>query len=34
MHLDGEIFAGRGQRETTVAAVVRNQWAPSLGSSR
>jgi DNA ligase-1 len=30
MHLDGEFFAGRGQWETTVAAVARNQWAPSV----
>lgn len=30
MHLDGEIDAGRGQWETTVAAVVRKQWAPSV----
>jgi DNA ligase 1 len=28
MRLDGEIFAGRGKWETTVAAVVRNQWTP------
>jgi DNA ligase 1 len=30
MHLDGEFFAGRGQWETTVAAVVRNKWAPTV----
>jgi DNA ligase-1 len=28
--LDGEIFAGRGNWETTVAAVVRNQWTPEV----
>lgn len=30
IHLDGEIYAGRGQWETTVAAVVRNRWAASV----
>jgi DNA ligase-1 len=30
MRLDGEFFAGRGQWETTVRAVVRNQWVPSV----
>lgn len=30
MHLDGEVWGGRGQWEATVAAVVRNQWAPSV----
>lgn len=30
MHLDGEIYAGRGQWETTVAAVVRHKWEPSV----
>ena len=30
MHLDGEFFAGRGQWETTVAAVARNRWTPQV----
>jgi DNA ligase 1 len=30
MHLDGEIWGGRGNWETTVAAVVRGQWAPTV----
>ena len=30
MHLDGEFYAGRGQWETTVAAVVRNRWASTV----
>jgi DNA ligase-1 len=30
MHLDGEFFAGRGQWETTVTAVVRNKWVPEV----
>lgn len=31
MHLDGEIWAGRGKWEVTVAAVVRRQWVPEIG---
>lgn len=31
MHLDGEIWAGRGKWEVTVAAVVRRQWVPDVG---
>src|SRR4030095_1947052 len=30
MHLDGEVFAGRGQWDATVAAVVRNQCARAV----
>src|SRR5688572_23193168 len=30
MHLDGEFFAGRGEWETTVRAVIRNDWAPTV----
>src|SRR5688500_16239246 len=30
MHLDGEFWAGRGKWERTVAAVVRNAWAPQV----
>jgi hypothetical protein len=30
MHLDGEFFAGRGQWDTTVAAVARNRWTPQV----
>ena len=30
MHLDGEIYAGRGQWEATVKAVVRNHWEPAV----
>jgi DNA ligase 1 len=30
MHLDGEVYAGRGQWETTVAAVARNKWSPKV----
>jgi hypothetical protein len=30
MHLNGEIFAGRGEWETIVKAVVRNKWAPTI----
>jgi hypothetical protein len=30
MRLDGEMFAGRGKWEASVAAVVRNQWTPEI----
>jgi DNA end-binding protein Ku len=30
MHLEGEFFAGRGQWEATVVAVVRNHWAQAV----
>ena len=30
MHFDGEIWAGRGKWDVTVAAVLRRQWVPDV----